>query len=74
MTKTNTTERVYAFIKAYWQAHRLSPSQQEIADNCFISKSAVARHLDRLEGEGKIERVPFIPRSISLVAKNENNE
>ena len=71
MTKTNTTERVYTFIKTYWQAHRLSPSQQEIADGCFISKSAVIRHLDRLEGQGKIVRVPHVPRSISLVEDTE---
>jgi len=50
---SDTTERVYRFIVDYIAAHDgLSPSQREIAEGCYIVRSAVLRHLDRLEAWG----------------------
>jgi DNA-binding MarR family transcriptional regulator len=51
-----TTQTVYRFIWVYWQAHGFPPTQQEIADACFISRSGVSRHLDRLTVWGWLQR------------------
>ena len=67
MRNVETTENVYTFIETYWREYHLSPTQREIAEGCFISKSAVIRHLDRLEAQGRIERILNIARSISIV-------
>lgn len=51
-----TTQAVYAFVWHYHQEHGFPPTQQEIADACFIVRSGVTRHLDRLTIWGWIER------------------
>lgn len=73
--QTNTTESVYHFICHYIATNGISPSQREIADGCYIARSAVLRHLDKLEAWGRIIRDPTKARSIRLPQTNlgENN-
>jgi len=63
----DTTDAVYALIRAYRAQHGNSPSQREIAQGCFLSRPAIIRHLDRLEMQGKIRREPGKARGIQLV-------
>ncbi len=63
----SVTDAVYGFIKAYIQEHAYPPTVREIAQGCFISTSAVTRHLDRLEQKGKIYREPARARGIRLL-------
>lgn len=65
--ESDMTEQIYTFIKDYVQDHRISPSYREIADACFVSRTTVDKHLSKLEGQGKITRIPNHPRSIGLV-------
>jgi repressor LexA len=60
------TESVYNFVKAYIRQHTYPPTLREIADGCYLTPMAVTRHLERLEGEGKLKRAPGIPRGITL--------
>ncbi len=62
-----TTDAVYAMIRAYRVQHGNSPSQREIAQVCFLSRPAIIRHLDRLEMQGKIRRAPGKARGIQLI-------
>ena len=62
----DTTEAVYAFIVSYIDKNGIAPSQREIADGCYIVRSGVIRHLDRLEAWGRIIRDPNKARSIHL--------
>ena len=45
-------ETVYEFIKQYMEKEGMPPSQREIAEGCYIAKSDVIRHLDRLDAWG----------------------
>ncbi len=60
------TEAVYDFIRAYIAEHGFGPSQQEIADGCYMSRPNVIRYLDKLEAWGRISREPGKARSIRL--------
>lgn len=60
------TEQVFAFICAYAKDHTYPPTLDEIAAACYIARSTVLRHVDRLEGEGRIERDPYISRGITI--------
>ena len=51
-----TTQAVYVFIWNYYQEHGFSPTQQEIAEACYIARSGVLRHLDKLTIWGWISR------------------
>jgi DNA-binding MarR family transcriptional regulator len=65
--QNETTEAVYHFIVTYMEAHDgLAPSQREIAEACYIARSAVIRHIDRLEAWGRIIRDLNKARSIRL--------
>ena len=65
-----TTEAVYLFVKAYIKEHTFPPSLREIGEGCFLSMTAVTRHLERLEGEGKLFREPGRARGITLIDEN----
>lgn len=65
------TESVLIFIRQYHQEHGVMPSQREIAEGCYISKSNVIRHLDRLEMQGKISREPSLARNIRLLNESD---
>jgi DNA-binding MarR family transcriptional regulator len=47
------TEQVYQFICDHIASGNV-PTQAEIADGCYISRSSVRRYLSRLEGQGRI--------------------
>lgn len=61
------TEAVYRFIQAYHREHGYSPTLREIAEGCYLNVATVLRHLDRLEGQGRIARDPGKARSIRLL-------
>ncbi len=68
MTRNNeTTRAVYEFVKSFIKEHTYPPTLREIAKACFLSTSAVTRHLERLQGEGKINRELGVARGITLV-------
>jgi len=51
----STRDRIFKFLVTYKQDHNgNTPSQQEIADACYISTSTVNHHLMKLEIEGRI--------------------
>lgn len=62
----STTEVVYAFIWKYWQQEGTAPSIREIAQNCYLGRSTVQRHLDRLAAWGWIIQRHGRARSIIL--------
>lgn len=64
-----TTEAVYTFIKLYVEDQGLPPSQREIAEGCYIARSAVVRHLDKLEAWERITLIPGKSRGIRLLKK-----
>ncbi len=62
-----TTRLVFQFVKKYTAVHTHPPTIREIAEGCFLSTSAVTRHLDRLEGEGRLTREPGRARAITIL-------
>jgi repressor LexA len=69
-TMVDTTEQVYSFLCQYIEEHGYSPSIRDIALGCYIGRSTVIRHLDKLEGQGRISREPEQPRSIGIIDKS----
>lgn len=61
------TDVIFDFICTYFAKHGCAPSQREIAQNSFLSKTAIVRYLERLEAQGRITRVPGVARNIRLV-------
>lgn len=69
------TERVYQFIVGYLDEHNnLSPTQQEIATACHMSRSSVQRHLTLLDAHGRICWTEGAKRSIWLPKPSEEGE
>lgn len=67
MAYTNTiTETVYTFIQNFVHEHGYAPSLRKIGEACYIGRSTVVRHLDKLEAIGQIERETGKARSIRL--------
>jgi repressor LexA len=66
-TREENIRRILAYIRKYHKEHNFPPSMMEIAEACFMSRASVMRHLDLLEARGYITRIPYVPRSISLV-------
>ena len=64
-----TTRQIFDFIRDYYEQHSYGPSQREMAEACYIVRSGVIRHLDRLEAWGCIIRKPGSARSITLTGK-----
>ncbi len=60
------SEQVYQFIREYLSEHSYPPSLREISAACKSGMTALMRHLDRLEAQGRIVRVPRRARSIRL--------
>jgi SOS-response transcriptional repressor LexA len=63
----STTEIVYKFIQDYIQREGIAPSIREIAEGCYLGRSTVQRHLDRLAAWGWIIQRPGRARGIVLV-------
>lgn len=51
-----TTKAIYIFVCQYYDEHGFGPTQQEIADSCFVVRSGVSRHLDKLAAWGWVSR------------------
>lgn len=64
---STTTEMVYEFIQKFIKEHTYPPTIREIGQGCYISTSAVSRHLDHLERRGKISREFGRARGITLL-------
>lgn len=61
-----STLKVYEFIRDHIEQYGYGPSLREMAAACFMSHSAILRHLDRLEGLWWIIREQRKARSITL--------
>lgn len=62
-----TTQSVYIFVRDYIRKHTHPPTLREIGEGCYLSTSAVTRHLYKLEREGKIFREEGRARGITLL-------
>lgn len=61
-------ERIVSFIRFYTTVEQWPPTVREIAEAVGLrSSSTVHGHLDRLERDGRIERMPRCPRAIRVV-------
>jgi SOS-response transcriptional repressor LexA len=65
---------ILEFIVSYIEEHGHSPSNREIAEGCYRSKSSVARAIEVLAARGKINYKPYIPRSISLPRREDHGK
>lgn len=63
----NTLDQVYDFICRYCTQYGISPTQQEIAAGCYLSRTTLSRYLLTLELRGRIERQENKPRSIRIM-------
>jgi hypothetical protein len=63
---SETTERVYRFIREFMAIHDTSPSYAQIADGCRIALGSVGRHLAYLEGRGRLKRTTAFQRGMTL--------
>jgi SOS-response transcriptional repressor LexA len=64
-------QEVYDFIRDYITENGVSPSQREIAKNCYLNQATVGKLLAVLEARGLITRLPGCARSISLTTSSE---
>lgn len=73
MTKINknpTREKIFNFIKEFFEDKGYSPTVRDILRGCKISSTAVVQHhLNMLEKEGLIHRDPEVFRSIQLTER-----
>lgn len=64
-----SAELVYAFLHKYMHEHGHPPTQAQIAEACYVSKTSVARCMDKLEAWGWIQREPNTYRSLQLLVE-----
>jgi len=62
-------ELVYAFLQRFMSLHGHPPTQKQIADACYLSKTTIARCMDKLEAWGWIQREQGTYRSLKLMEK-----
>ncbi len=63
----SVTDAIHDFIRTYVKEHTYPPTLREIGKGCYLSTSAVTRHLNRLEQQGKIYREAGRARGIRLL-------
>ena len=63
---STTADLIYAYLEKYIHEYGHPPTQEQIAKACHLSKTSVARGMDKLEAEGVIEREPRTYRSLRL--------
>jgi DNA-binding MarR family transcriptional regulator len=61
-----TADSIYAFILTFYEMHGVYPTQREIAEGCHLARSSVYYQLNRLEAQGRIERIPGRQRSLFI--------
>lgn len=67
MAHTNeTADQIYQFILGFYHEQGVYPTQREIADGCNLARSSVYYQLNRLEAQGRIERLPGRQRSLRI--------
>lgn len=59
-------EQILDFIGSYVSERGFPPSLREIGKEVDRSPQAIMLHLDRLEADGYLTRMPRIPRSLRL--------
>jgi DNA-binding MarR family transcriptional regulator len=59
-------KRVYTFIRDYIEERNMPPTQREIAEGTYISRSVVIRYLDILAERGLIVREIGLARGLWL--------
>lgn len=64
---TERDKEIYKYIRRYSAEHGFSPSVREIGSAVYMSRSAVQRHLYKLQELGYISITPKIPRSIVIL-------
>jgi SOS-response transcriptional repressor LexA len=64
---SENTLTVWRYISSYIDEHGYAPSRREIATACFIGRSQVRAHLDKLEKRGAIEHTDGLARGIRLL-------
>lgn len=74
MPLSSQTTRIYRFIREQMEREQLPPTHREIAQACFISSSAVERHLEFLVSAGLIIRIQHTARGIRLPSVRSNDE
>lgn len=62
-----TTRTIYEFLYRYSLQDGGAPTVREIADACYIGRTTVTHHLDKLEALGWITRDPNKARGIKLL-------
>lgn len=62
-----TNRLIYQFIREFTDEHGYPPTFREISEQCFITLSAVSKHLTLLEQAGKIYREFGKARGITLL-------
>ena len=61
-------EQIVSFVGRYWAEFHQAPSLREIGRGVGLHERSVRRHLERLESDGQIRRVPGMVRSVEVVS------
>ena len=70
MRAAERREAIVAFVGRYIDEHGYSPTYREIMAACDIGSTSVAEwHVGRLARDGRITRVPGVPRTIRMLAE-----
>ena len=61
------TASVLTFIQGYIERQGFAPTEREIAQHCYIGRATAHHHLNVLERDGYLLRVPHTARGIVLL-------
>jgi SOS-response transcriptional repressor LexA len=73
MNEVNT-EQVFIFIEEHIKTEGFAPSIREISAACYMGRSSVIRHLDKLEKWGWLQRQEGKARSIVLTRQEKRDK
>jgi SOS-response transcriptional repressor LexA len=71
--KEGNTEQVFAFITLHIEQEGFAPTIREIGAACYLGRSSVVRHLDKLEKWGWVQRHEGKARSI-VITRHEKRD
>ena len=66
MSLTARQTQCLVIVRSYIDTHGYGPSERELAESMGISQHSVRRHLEGLQRQGLIERIPAQARSIRV--------
>ncbi|MDX2139181.1 MAG: MarR family transcriptional regulator [Chloroflexota bacterium] len=72
--KEGNTEQVFAFIAQHIEQEGFSPTIREISAACYLGRSSVVRHLDKLEKWGWLQRHEGKARSIVITRQEKRDK